>query len=125
MLLNSLKEKFEPKISAEKPQTEFCGNEECETCRGSEWWLPRGQSTWLCEHCSPPISEALVIERWTLGPRLVGSNIVTCCVPWCDACGGWQAREDQWSDGRTETRCRSCGAMVDDWPTVRVIPDEA
>lgn len=49
-------------------------------------------------------------------PRIVEQYAVTCCVPWCPRCGGWQAKEIHWSDGVWQTVCETCNARIPQWP---------
>lgn len=115
--------------SAEEPTVNQAVQEStpdhCPSCNGHQWWLPRGQTTWRCESCQPPPSEALVGSRRSDEPSVVESVTVTCCVPWCDRCGCWQGRETTWSDGRLTTQCRSCGSLLPEWPVAQDIKPEA
>jgi hypothetical protein len=52
-----------------------------------------------------------------VGPaRMIDRAIVTHCKPWCDRCGGWQAIETVWTDGRVDVACRTCRALMPDQP---------
>lgn len=115
----------------------------CE-CGSQIFWQPKNQIDWRCVKCSPPVSRALVGEWNRDGAELgqsadlvepeptappapvanssatvVGEFVVTCCRPWCERCRGWQGREIVWSDGSTSLRCRTCGAVLPEWPEVK------
>lgn len=103
--------KNETLVANENPQIDSCPN-----CDGNRWWLPRGQMIWRCERCDQPVSDALVSDRRNNDPVIISESTVTCCVPWCTRCGGWQGREITWSNERVTTQCKSCQHPMPDWP---------
>lgn len=121
-MLGSLKKKFAPPKSDEdtsvaqttaEPTPAVC------SCGSDRWWQSIGNPLWRCESCQPPPSESLAACRCNPEPTpavVVETIIVTCCRPWCQRCGSWRGREQTWSDGRVETKCVCCRAVLDDWP---------
>jgi hypothetical protein len=57
-----------------------------------------------------------VVLEMTPEPEIESKAILTYCKPWCDQCGGWQAIETVWTDGRVEVACRTCRAAMPDQP---------
>lgn len=49
-------------------------------------------------------------------PEIDSKAILTHCQPWCGRCGGWQAIETVWSDGRVDVACRTCKHPMPDRP---------
>jgi hypothetical protein len=119
-LLDSISDRFKISFSEKLPveifptdPPDFC------QCGSRAFWLPRGQSGWRCESCTPPPSRALVAERRDGSPTLAGESLVTYCMPWCESCGGWQGKERVWSDWSIEIHCATCGSEMPEVPRVR------
>jgi hypothetical protein len=60
-----------------------------------------------------------VVSQTDSKPEIESKAIITHCKPWCDRCGGWQAIETVWTDGRVDVACRTCRAVMPDRPTER------
>lgn len=104
-----------PKVIAQDPPSSPC------RCGSLEWWLPRSLGDWRCGSCTPSPSDALVAQRHSLAAKqttIINQVRVTCCTPWCHACGGWQAIDREWSDGGADTICASCKEVIASWPDV-------
>lgn len=57
-----------------------------------------------------------VVLQTTSEIEIESKAILTYCKPWCDHCGGWQAIETVWTDGRVDVACRTCRAVMPDRP---------
>lgn len=128
--LDAITNRFEIKISDDPPPDQR-PDQPCE-CGSKKWWRPKQSNQWKCQNCTPCPAGGLLGESITLPggddgdePTVIETFIATCCGPWCGRCRGWQAIETHWSDGRVESKCKTCGAVVDDWPTIaEAIDDE-
>lgn len=67
-----------------------------------------------------PLSGPVADEQ----PTVINQTHVTCCRPWCAACGGWRGIEREWADGQVDTVCRSCNRPIPDWPDLHNEPEE-